>query len=107
VSAINGCITCLVVHGHNLGELTGNHGRARRITINYRAVALSPRERAMADYAAKLTEVPSRMEAADLEPLREAGLSEKDIYHLCETTALFNFTNRLTSGLGCRPDDEF
>lgn len=107
VSAFNGCITCAILHTHNLGKLMRDHGKARRIAVNYRAVPLSSRERAMSDYAVKLTETPNRMEAADLDVLRKAGLTDKDIYHLVETVAIFNWSNRMTSGLGFRPDDEF
>jgi uncharacterized peroxidase-related enzyme len=107
VSAINGCVTCLVIHGHNFGELIGDHPRARRIGINYRSVPLSPRERAMADYATKLTESPGKSDPVDLEPLRTAGLSDNDIYHLVETISLWNWSNRMTIGLGLRPDDDF
>jgi AhpD family alkylhydroperoxidase len=48
VSSTNSCPTCLVFHGHNLGKEIGDHGRARRIGINYRAVELTVEERAIA-----------------------------------------------------------
>ena len=107
VSNINACVTCLIIHGHSLGELIGDHGRARRIAINFRTVELSPQERAIADYCVKLTEAPSRMEQADLQRLRDAGISDRKIYYIVEMAALFNMTNRLTAGYGMRPDEEF
>jgi uncharacterized peroxidase-related enzyme len=107
VSAINSCPTCLIIHSHRLGEFIGDHGRARRIAINYRTVDLSLEERAIADYCTKLTERPGTMEAADLQPLRDAGLSDAKIYFIIELAAVFNLTNRMTSGYGMRPDDEF
>lgn len=107
VSAVNSCPTCLIIHGNKLGELIGDHGRARRIAINYRSVRLSPQERAIADYCVKLTEHPGRMEAADVQVLRDAGLSDREIYYVIETASVFNLTNRMTSGYGMRPDEEF
>lgn len=107
VSSINACITCLIIHGHALGELIGDHGRARRIAINYRTVDLSPQERAIADYCVKLTEMPSKMELADLQKLRDSGIDDRKIYYIVELAALFNMTNRLTAGFGMRPDEEF
>ncbi|WP_340265848.1 peroxidase-related enzyme [Sphingobium mellinum] len=107
VSAVNACPTCLIIHSHKLGELIGDHGRARRIAINYRAVGLSRQERAIADYCVKLTEQPGRMEAADVQSLRDTGLSDEEIYYVIETAAVFNLTNRMTSGYGMRPDDDF
>ncbi len=107
VSSINACVTCLIIHGHALGELIGDHGRARRIAINYRTVELSPQERAIADYCVKLTQTPSEMEQADLQRLRDTGISDHKIYYIVEMAALFNMTNRLTAGYGMRPDEEF
>ena len=107
VSSINGCVTCLIIHMHVLGELIGDHGRARRLGINYRTVTLSTRERAIADFVTKLTEMPSKSEPADLEKLRDVGLSEEEIYWVTETACIFNYTNRSTSALGFRPDDDY
>ena len=107
VSAINACVTCLIIHGYLLGRYIGDHSRARRIAINYRTVALSAQERAMADFAVKLTEQPGRIEAADLDMLRAVGLSDARIFYVIEIAAMFNFTNRIMSAYGMRPDDEF
>lgn len=107
VSSVNACMTCLIIHTHLLGKYIGDHGRARRISINYRSVGLSPQERAIADYCVKLTEQPGRMEQTDLQKLRDVGISDEKIYYIIEMAAMFNMTNRLTSGYGMRPDDEF
>jgi uncharacterized peroxidase-related enzyme len=107
VSSINACVTCLIVHTHKLGVHIGDHGRARRLAVNYRTVTLSPQERAIADYSVKLTEQPDKMEEADMLALRSAGLSEARIFNVVEMVAAFNFTNRMTSGFGMRADDDF
>ena len=107
VSARNACVTCLIIHQHLLGEYIGDHNRARRIAINYRTVGLSAAERAIADFAMKVTEEPAKLDPADLQSLRDAGLSDAKIFYVIEIAALFNFTNRITSAYGMRPDDEF
>ena len=100
-------MTCLIVHIYKLGVHIGDHGRAHRLAVNYRTVALSQEERAISDYCVKLTEQPGRMEETDLQALRNAGLSEARIYNVVEMVAAFNFTNRMSSGFGMRPDDDF
>jgi uncharacterized peroxidase-related enzyme len=107
VSAINACVTCLIIHEYNLGKCIGDHGRARRIAINYRTVELSEHERAIADFAVKVTEQPGRLEPADLQNLRDVGFTDSKIFYVIEIAALFNFTNRIMSAYGMRPDDEF
>ncbi|HEY9205648.1 MAG TPA: peroxidase-related enzyme [Candidatus Methanoperedens sp.] len=107
ISSINACVTCLIIHGYRLGKYIGDHSRARRIAINYRTVVLSTQERAIADFAVKITEQPGKLEPADLQKLREVGLSDAKIFYIIEIAAMFNFTNRIMSAYGMRPDDEF
>jgi uncharacterized peroxidase-related enzyme len=107
VSSLNACVTCSIIHGYKLGQYIGDHGRARRIAINYRTVALSAQERAIADFAVKITERPGKLEPADLQKLRDVGLSDAKIFYVIELAAMFNFTNRIMSAYGMRPDDEF
>lgn len=107
VSSINACVTCLIIHQHKLGEYIHDHSRARRIAINYRTVALSAQERAIADFAVKITEQPGKLEAADLDELRKVGLSDRKIFYVIELAAMYNLTNRIMAAYGMRPDDEF
>lgn len=107
VSSTNRCVACLTAHGHTLGELMGDHARAKRIGINYRHAPLSARERAIADYAVKLTKTPAEVDHVDVDALRAVGLSDQEIYQVAEITAMFNFTNRIVSGVGLRVDDDF
>lgn len=107
VSSSNGCVTCVIIHEYKLGKYIGDHSRARRIAINYRTVALSARERAIADFAVKITEQPGKLEPADLQKLREVGLSDAKIFYVIEIAATYNLSNRIMSAYGMRPDDEF
>jgi len=73
--------------------------RTAAIEQDYREAQLSPRERAMLDYAVKLTLTPSDMEQADVRQLREVGLSDAAILDVCQVSAYYNYVNRLAEGL--------
>jgi len=61
----------------------------------------------MLDFAVKLTERSAACTEADVQALRDAGWSDEDVMDIAEVSAMFNFTNRLASGLGWRPNDEY
>jgi uncharacterized peroxidase-related enzyme len=71
-----------------------------RIVASYDTAGLDARRLAMCRYADKLTRTPGRMTPADLTPLRDAGLSDTDILHLCEVVSYYAYANRITDGLG-------
>lgn len=103
VSAENRCPTCLVNHTRILGELNGDVLRAQRIAVNFRTVDLSLRQESIARFAYRLTAVPAEFDVQDVENLREVGLSDEAIAHVVELVALFNYTNRISTGLGLHP----
>jgi len=70
------------------------------IVEDYREADLSPRERAILDYAVKLTLRPSEMQSSDVEGLRDAGLSDGEILDVCQVISYYNYVNRLADGLG-------
>jgi uncharacterized peroxidase-related enzyme len=107
VSAENRCTGCLLHHIRAFGEAIHDQLRAHRIGINYRHVPLSSRERALADLASKLTLAPASVEDADIQRLHAAGLSDAAIYEAVVIISLTNYSNRISSGLGLRPDDDF
>jgi uncharacterized peroxidase-related enzyme len=74
--------------------------KATAVVDDYRTAPLTERERAIADYAAKLTARPREMEKPDVEALRDAGCSDAEILDVCQIAAYFNFVNRLADGLG-------
>jgi len=107
VSTVNRCHYCMVSHGAALRKLTGDPVLVEQLRTNYKYAELEPRERAMLDFAVKLTEQSSSCSENDVETLREAGWSDEDIMDITQVAAMFNFTNRLASGLGWVPNDEF
>jgi uncharacterized peroxidase-related enzyme len=107
VSTINRCHYCMVSHGAALRKLTGDPRLVEQLRTNYKYAALEQRDRAMLDFAVKLTEQSHRCSEDDVEALREAGWTDEEIMDITEVAAMFNFTNRLASGLGWLPNDEF
>ena len=77
------------------------------MALNYRVAKLDPRQRAMLDYAWKLTTTPWLVDDADRATLHEAGLTDQDIFDLSETAAFFNLSNRMASATDMMPNREY
>jgi len=107
VSTANRCHYCIVSHSAALRKLTGDPLLVEQLASNHAYAKVEPKERAMLDFAVKLTERSSSCTEADVEALREAGWTDEEIMDIAEVAAMFNFTNRLASGLGWRPNDEY
>ena len=107
VSATNRCHYCIVSHTAALRKLTGDPILVEQLQTNHAYARVEPKERTMLDFAVKLTEQSHRCTEQDVEALREAGWTDEDVMDIAEVTAMFNFTNRLASGLGWRPNDEY
>jgi len=67
---------------------------------DYSTATLTPRERAILDYAVKLTKTPSRMTPGDIDALRAVGLGDGEILDTCQVTAYYAYVNRMADGLG-------
>ena len=107
VSSVNRCYYCLVSHGAAVRKLSGDPQLGEMLVINYRVAHLDARQRAMLDYAWKLTATPHLVDDADRDGLREAGLSTEDIFDLSETVAFFNLSNRMASATDMMPNKEY
>ncbi|MBX0329450.1 hypothetical protein K2Z83_17400 [Oscillochloris sp. ZM17-4] len=70
------------------------------LSADHTAAALAPEDRAMLDYAAKLTLTPAAIVAADIAALRAVGFDDRAIHDICAVTAYFAFVNRIADGLG-------
>ena len=106
VSAENRCEACVFGHAAALRGITGDAEWVATIEVNYRRAKLTERERALADYAIKLTRAAAEVEPADVNLLRDAGISEIGIIEAASVIAYFNLSNRLNSGLGLRANGE-
>ena len=104
VSAENGCAHCTQLHGGFLRALGAEGTLVQALATDPAAAALAPTDRAIVDYALKLTRAPRAMTRADVEALRGHGLSDAEIFEIAFTTAYFNYTNRVAEGLGVEPE---
>ena len=107
VSSANRCYYCLVAHGAAVRQLSGDPELGEMMALNYRVARLDARQRAMLDFAWKLTTSPHLVDDADRDRLRLNGLSEGDIFDLAETTAFFNLSNRMASVTEMMPNREY
>ena len=106
-SATNGCPYCVVAHGAVLRIFAKNPILADQLAVNYRSADITPRQRAMLDFAAKMARRPEEIEEADVQTLRGEGFSDEDIWDIGAITALFAMSNRLAHLTTMRPNDEF
>ena len=107
VSSVNHCYYCLTAHGAAVRQLSGNPELGEQMVMNYRAADLTPKQRAMLDFAVLLTERPDVIEESDRETLREVGFSDRDIWDIASTAAFFNMSNRVAAAVDMRPNPEY
>jgi uncharacterized peroxidase-related enzyme len=107
VSAWNHCYYCLVAHGAAVRKLSGDPQLGEMMAFNYRVAELDPRQRAMLDFAIKLTAAPYDASEADRAGLRAHGFSDEDIFDICEIAGFFNYTNRVAHGVDMMPNLEY
>jgi uncharacterized peroxidase-related enzyme len=107
VSAHNRCYYCLVAHGAAVRQLSGDPPLGELMAMNYRAARLSKRERAMLDFAVKLTAEPWLIEEEDREGLRRAGFGDRDIWDIAAVAGFFNMSNRVASATDMRPNSVY
>jgi uncharacterized peroxidase-related enzyme len=105
VSAANRCTYCVVSHSAAVRVETGDPTLADFLATNYRHAPLEPRDRAMLDFAHKLTVASDQVEDDDVEELRRHGFSDEDVFDIAEVAAMFNFTNRLASAFAWVPNE--
>jgi uncharacterized peroxidase-related enzyme len=107
VSVANDCRYCIAAHSAALRKLTKDPALADAIAADHTTAPVEPRVRALLDYALKLTLHPTEMSEADVDRLRDAGWEDADVMDAAEVAAMFNFTNRMASGLGWEPNPEY
>jgi uncharacterized peroxidase-related enzyme len=107
VSVANDCAYCIAAHSAALRKLTKDPALADAIAADHATAPVEPRVHAALAYAEKLTREPERMSEADVQRLRDAGWSDEDVMDIAEVTAMFNFSNRMASGLGWEPNPEY
>jgi uncharacterized peroxidase-related enzyme len=106
-SGANHCHYCVVAHGAILRIRAKNPLLADQVAINYRKADLTPRQRAMLDYALKVAEHSHLTDDADVSSLKVHGFSDDDVWDIGAISALFALSNRLANMMSLRPNDEF
>lgn len=107
VSSANRCHYCIIAHGAALRALSDDAKLGDTLCVNYRAAELSPRHRAMLDYAWSLTVAPHLGGSDTRAALDAEGFGDRDIWDIASVAAFFNMTNRLASATKMRPNDEY
>lgn len=106
-SARNGCLYCVVAHGALLRIYAKQPLLADQVAVNHRKADITPRQRAMLDFAIKVCLDSETIGEADYAALREHGFDDEDIWDITSITAFFGLSNRLANAFSMRPNDEF
>ena len=106
-SAANHCLYCVVAHGAILRIYEKKPLVADQVATNYRKADISPRQRAMLDFAMKVCLHSHEIEDADFAPLHAHGFSDEDIWDITSITAFFGLSNRIASFSNMMPNPEF
>ena len=106
-SAANHCLYCVVAHGAILRIYEKKPMVADQVAVNYRKADISPRQRAMLDFAMKVCLNSDQIEEADFAPLHAHGLDDEDIWDIAAITAFFGLSNRMASFSNMMPNPEF
>jgi uncharacterized peroxidase-related enzyme len=106
-SAANDCLYCVVAHGAILRIYEKNPLLADQVAVNYRKAPISPRQRAMLDFALKVATDSARLSDADFDLLREHGFSDEDAWDIGAIAALFALSNRMANLSNMQPNPEF
>jgi len=104
VSSQNRCYYCLTAHGAAVRQYSGNPLLGEQMVMNYRVARISKRQRAMLDFAVKLTAELWAVEDDDRDALRRAGFTERDIWDIAAIAGFFNMSNRVASATDMRPN---
>jgi uncharacterized peroxidase-related enzyme len=106
-SSVNECHYCVIAHGAILRVRARNPLIAEQVAVNYRKSDITPRQKAMLDFAVRLALAPGKVGEEDFVVLRAHGFSEEDIWDIGAITAFFALSNRMANLIEMRPNDEF
>ena len=106
-SAANQCLYCVVAHGALLRIYEKKPLVADQVAVNYRKADITPRQRAMLDFAMKVCLQSHQVEDADIDALKAHGFDDEDAWDIAAITAFFGLSNRMASFSGMQPNTEF
>ncbi len=106
-SAANQCLYCVVAHGALLRIYEKKPLVADQVAVNWRKADITPRQRAMLEFALKVCQRAHEIDDADFDALHAHGFDDEDIWDIASITAFFGLSNRMANVTGMRPNDEF
>ena len=106
-SAANNCLYCVVEHGAILRIYEKKPLVADQVAVNYRKADITPRQRAMLDFAMKVCQHSDAVNDEDFAALHAHGFNDEDIWDITAITAFFGLSNRIASVTGMMPNPEF
>ncbi|HSB33333.1 MAG TPA: peroxidase-related enzyme [Nitrospirota bacterium] len=106
-SGINQCPYCVLAHGAILRVRAKNALIADQVAVNYRKADITPRQKAMLEFAVKVSRHAEEIGDADFDALRQEGFSDEDIWDIGAISAFFALSNRIANMIDLRPNDEF
>jgi uncharacterized peroxidase-related enzyme len=106
-SAANQCLYCVVAHGAILRIYEKNALVADQVAVNYRKADITPRQKAMLDFAMKVCQCAYEVGDADFEALHAHGFSDEDAWDIAAITAFFGLSNRMANVTSMMPNAEF
>ena len=106
-SGANDCQYCVVAHGAILRIRAKNPLVADQVAVNYRKADITPRQRAMLDFAMKVSAEAHRVSEQDFTAIAAHGFSDDDIWDIAAISAFFALSNRMANVTAMRPNDEF
>jgi len=106
-SGANQCLYCVIAHGAILRIYEKDALIADKLAVNHRKADLSPRRRAMLDFAMKVALRSGEVEESDFAQLRAHGFTDEDSWDIAAIAAFFAMSNRLSNAASIRPNDDF
>jgi uncharacterized peroxidase-related enzyme len=106
-SAANNCLYCVVAHGAILRIYEKKPLVADQVAVNYKKADITPRQRAMLDFAMKVCLQSNAIDDADFAALEAHGFDDEDAWDIAAITAFFGLSNRMASFSGMQPNPEF
>ena len=106
-SSANQCQYCVVAHGAILRVRARNPLLADQVAINYRKADISPRQKAMLDFALKVSTQSHLVDEQDFDVLAQHGFDREDAWDIAAISAFFGLSNRMANVTSMRPNDEF
>ena len=106
-SARNGCLYCVIAHGALVRIYAKNPLLADQIAVNHLKADITPRQKAMLDFAIEVCLDSRSVDDADFKRLHTHGFDDEDIWDIAAITAFFGLSNRVANVTGMRPNDEF